>query len=195
MKVKNLSGMRVGRLMAIELSGRTPTGQAIWKCICDCGKITEVRGYRLFQRNTQSCGCLRRESSQRKIYQIHQDAINPLGARNLVWSRYTGKARKAGIEFSLTVKEFDILIAGDCYWCGAPPCNLSVSKGGVRLAYSGIDRLKATHGYTSDNCVSCCKRCNFMKGQLSREEFIVHIRKILDIHGTKVLVLESEEKP
>jgi 5-methylcytosine-specific restriction endonuclease McrA len=39
--------------------------------------------------------------------------------------------------------------------------------------YSGIDRKDNEKGYTEENCVPCCKRCNGIKGEwLSYEEML-----------------------
>lgn len=39
------------------------------------------------------------------------------------------------------------------------------------LRYNGIDRTDNDKGYTTDNCVSCCGKCNSLKGTLSQGEF------------------------
>jgi hypothetical protein len=49
--------------------------------------------------------------------------------------------------------------------------------GGYYL-YNGIDRVDNTLGYSKENCVSCCKICNYMKQVLTLEEFYSHIRRI-----------------
>lgn len=36
-----------------------------WKCKCDCGNFVDVRGSRLCQGITQSCGCLRKERARK----------------------------------------------------------------------------------------------------------------------------------
>lgn len=64
-KLENLTGVRFGRLVAIERapSKQTPnkTVQTVWKCRCDCGKEIEVRATALKSGNTQSCGCRKME--------------------------------------------------------------------------------------------------------------------------------------
>lgn len=56
-KVKGMTGQRFGKLAVIEFAGMNHEGSAMWKCICDCGKDTVVRGYTLRRGDTQSCGC------------------------------------------------------------------------------------------------------------------------------------------
>ena len=42
----------------------------------------------------------------------------------------------------------------------------------------GIDRVDSSKGYTIDNVVPCCSKCNWMKGVLSKEDFINQCKKI-----------------
>lgn len=60
----NRTGMRYGRLLVQAQT--TSSGKAHWRCLCDCGQITEVSASNLATGHTQSCGCLRREASQSK---------------------------------------------------------------------------------------------------------------------------------
>ena len=58
----DMSGQQFGRLTAIEVVGRGIDGSALWRCECTCGKEIVVRGYRLRNGHTSSCGnCLNYE--------------------------------------------------------------------------------------------------------------------------------------
>lgn len=56
---KDIMGQRFGRLVALGPINRTPRGEIMWLCQCDCGKTTNVRRNHLTTGNTQSCGCLK----------------------------------------------------------------------------------------------------------------------------------------
>ena len=43
---------------------------------------------------------------------------------------------------------------------------------------NGIDRLNSIIGYTIENCVPCCEKCNLMKSNYSENEFLDHIERI-----------------
>ena len=60
-QIKDRTGQRFGRLVALRCCGVGNDG-ALWECICDCGKITWVRGTCLARGTTQSCRCLEMES-------------------------------------------------------------------------------------------------------------------------------------
>lgn len=57
MAIKNIVGHRYSSLVVLELCFKKQ-GYAYWKCLCDCGAETIVRGVSLRNGNTQSCGCL-----------------------------------------------------------------------------------------------------------------------------------------
>lgn len=57
-KAKDLTGMRFGRLTAIEIASHKPVK---WKCVCDCGNIVNVQTCHLISGHTQSCGCYMRD--------------------------------------------------------------------------------------------------------------------------------------
>lgn len=53
-------------------------------------------------------------------------------------------------------------------WCS--PCYLC----GMSPAF-GIDRLNSSENYKEDNCKPCCSQCNYMKKDLSYNDFIKHV--------------------
>lgn len=69
-RVKDLTGMRFGRLVVVELIGKTANGKYQWKCKCDCGNYTIVKGNSLTTGHTKSCGCLEKET-KREVNTIH----------------------------------------------------------------------------------------------------------------------------
>jgi hypothetical protein len=77
---------------------------------------------------------------------------------------YIGRANKKGYGFTLTEEQFKDLLSQDCYYCGDP--------GGT------IDRLDSAQGYTIENSKPCCLTCNWMKVQLSHDQFISKAKMI-----------------
>ena len=60
--MKNLKNKKFSRLTVLKDSGkRHRSGDILWKCECNCGNISFVRGYHLKSGSTKSCGCLRKE--------------------------------------------------------------------------------------------------------------------------------------
>ena len=60
MNVKNLFGIRFGRLIVVS-SGKRKGERTFFDCICDCGKITEKAAAYLTRGSAKSCGCLKSE--------------------------------------------------------------------------------------------------------------------------------------
>lgn len=57
---KDLTGVRFGRLVAVRISGKV-NRKNFWLCRCDCGRDVCVPVDKLTNKNTASCGCLRRD--------------------------------------------------------------------------------------------------------------------------------------
>lgn len=60
-KIIDLTGQRFNKLTVIEKTPERKNRQVVWKCQCDCGKITYVVGQALRTGHTKSCGCLNHE--------------------------------------------------------------------------------------------------------------------------------------
>lgn len=58
-------GDKFGKLTVLEVAGKSKKGELIYKCKCDCGNITTVKGIHLFNGNTKSCGCIKKERMKR----------------------------------------------------------------------------------------------------------------------------------
>jgi len=62
---KDLTGQVFGRLTVLEDAGRTKQSKVIWRCLCECGNITNAITASLQSGNTQSCGCLQKERTSK----------------------------------------------------------------------------------------------------------------------------------
>lgn len=54
-------GRKFGKLTVLEECEERKRRSKVYKCLCDCGNITNVVGYRLRNGTIRSCGCLRKE--------------------------------------------------------------------------------------------------------------------------------------
>lgn len=111
-KCIDLTGQRFGRLTVIERV-ETPTGHgraARWKCVCDCGNITEKPTTSMLRSGqSTSCGCLRQERSlevhsthgdghhkdRNRLYQIWADMKHRCNSpKARAWKNYGGRGIK-----------------------------------------------------------------------------------------------------
>lgn len=61
----DLTGLRFGRLIALERTGeKDKNGREKWLCLCDCGNLKATQAYNLTGGTTKSCGCLRNERNR-----------------------------------------------------------------------------------------------------------------------------------
>ena len=59
---RDLTSRIFGRLTVVSFYRVTSYGHSRWKCRCSCGKNAIIYESNLLSGNTQSCGCLRRET-------------------------------------------------------------------------------------------------------------------------------------
>lgn len=73
-RLTDLAGQKFGRLSAIQRNGTHKSGDAMWKCLCDCGAEKSVRAIHLRSGKSRSCGCLALEekSDRAKTHGLHQ---------------------------------------------------------------------------------------------------------------------------
>jgi hypothetical protein len=110
--------------------------------------------------------------------------------RNCVKSSYVSGAVDRGYIFNLSDEKFDELIFGNCFYCGQEPeeykSDLRLNKTNLPFKRNGIDRLNNSIGYTEENCVTSCSKCNRMKSDLDYLDFIQHINKIVNKGSTTI---------
>lgn len=182
-RIKDLKGMIFGRLYVVELDYLNPKQKnaSYWKCKCSCGGIVTVRGVSLTYGDTKSCGCFQKEMASEIIKKEIIRRTLPLGtsARNDLYRQYKKNAKKRGFEFDIKYEYFIELTSDNCYYCGSSPSNKHSNPhwNGFYLC-NGIDRVDNSKGYVVGNVVTCCKRCNVSKSDLSEKEFLCLISKI-----------------
>ena len=169
MKALNLTGATFGRLLVVERS-KSRRGRARWKCLCDCGTTVTVDASNLTSKNTTSCGCVRREACRAR----ERKKGHPTHGRVLSYYKKNAKARS--LVWELTTEQFSALINSSCHYCGADPSVHLLA--GCERVFNGIDRPDNDKGYTSDNVVPCCTRCNLAKHDMTTTQFKEWISKV-----------------
>lgn len=66
-KLIDLTGQRFGRLVVVKRTDNSADGKARWLCKCDCGQSKAVLGEYLKKGRTNSCGCIKSESSSKRF--------------------------------------------------------------------------------------------------------------------------------
>jgi len=170
LREKDLTGKKFGRLTVIGFD-HVGKGYLHWLCDCECGKTKVVIGSSLRNGNTKSCGCYHKEIVSLEKYEAFF---------NVLYNSYRKSAIERNISFELNKEQFKKLITQNCSYCGELPSDRSIGKDfNGSFKTNGIDRKDNSIGYEADNCVPCCKKCNFMKLKMSVEDFINHAKKIV----------------
>lgn len=174
-KTLDLAGRRFGSLTALRPVGKKG-GYIEWECQCECGNLAIVRGSHLKVGNTQSCGCANYRQQGRA------PRCFPVGF-GIAVTDYQQSAKKRGLAMELSDEQFLALFAGECHYCGSGPSRVigkNRTASNKVFVYNGIDRKSNGLGYTADNCVSCCTRCNYAKGAMDYDEFVEWIKTVYE---------------
>lgn len=166
----DLVGCRINHLIVLDAVRRNGMRRE-WLCRCDCGKELWVSVSRLrrVEGRKNSCGC------KDSRCQVLPDGG---AAKNSLYHKYQVDAAKRGREFLLTKEQFLKIVTDNCYYCGEAPSNLESRGKHSKFMRNGIDRKDNNLGYTADNSVACCMLCNYIKRDMSIEQFSIHVRKL-----------------
>ena len=174
-----LIGKTFNKIKILELS-KVVKSRRFYKVKClNCGEITEMRSDRFTgtQKLSTCSKCRQSHAIQKSI-----ERINPETVINGLYAQYRSNAQIRNIEFKLNKTEFKYIISMRCFYCGEEPKETGTSKhinnSDIIVKNNGIDRIDNSKGYTSNNVVACCSKCNMMKKNLNVFEFIHHINKI-----------------
>ena len=157
--------------------------QTYYHCKCYCGETRDVQYTKLKNGYVTHCGCKNFTNI------IHGNRkFNPsLASFRAKAANYKATAKNRKIGFNLTIDETISLLKGNCYYCNHQPSNhYNVRKNGksskkinyalnninnFEILFNGIDRVNNLKGYTLENSVSCCNKCNTAKLEQSLDEF------------------------
>lgn len=183
-RVRNLTGQRFGRLVAVEPTDERRHGSVMWVCKCDCGNLCKIRASHLTYYGTKSCGCIQKEMLGNMTRLEKGQA-----SFNATLHSYKQNAKKRGYSFNLTKEQFREITQQNCSYCGRKPCQVAFQNkyGNGVYVYNGIDRVNNSIGYEIGNVVPCCKICNRAKDVMGTEEFLDWIKSVyqFSIEGRK----------
>ncbi len=96
---------------------------------------------------------------------------------------YRQSAERRGIQFLLSEKEFELLVQGDCFYCGQKPARqYRPTRYKEFYLSNGVDRVDNSLSYVMSNCVSCCKICNQFKSDLTQQQMFEVVERIYERH-------------
>ena len=171
-KKLDLSNKRFGKLIALSEAGRNNNGFVMWNCVCDCGESHIARSGHLKAGKVKSCGCNRTSINPDRVDYMVRSQYKQMRDRSLSYGRGNP---------TLSLETFRKLIFQNCFYCGCKPSRVfkDVYRGKLKtdktILVNGIDRRNNDQGYTEENSVSCCTKCNTRKGVMSAEKYLARI--------------------
>lgn len=184
MPVKDLTGLRLGKITVIGLAPPGNRGKSRWFVRCDCGVEKIIRDNTLkHKRSPKSCGCSRIETA--KIMGCGNRKAPGIAAFNALYSHYKYSAKVRGIEFDLSKAQFKALTILNCHYCGVGPSSYAMgpkkaTKVNGNYLYTGLDRSDSFQGYTTHNCLPCCGQCNYAKLDMPYDEFVAYLNRLVE---------------
>ena len=184
---------RHGRLFVVSHAGKDNRNKHLWLCKCDCGNEKIVVSDNLSSRKSNSCGCLKKEFLAKKgnqfgLYENRQEAMLKIQYSHLKRRHLLKKLDGTVIDF----KTFEEMSISACKYCGLAHSKeiedrKDESKSKKRLSneilsINGIDRLDNNKGYSKENCVPCCKYCNFAKHTMSEDDFYKWVKRVYEFN-------------
>lgn len=166
--------MKFGKLIPITFNRGKNGIKSTWACLCDCGKMKNIRSVDLLWGETKSCGCSRRDKQFDTIVKR-------------LYCAHLNNARKRGIENSLSKEDYLCIGSKECHYCGGIDIKKN-NQTGATIELNGIDRQNNELFYGLNNSISCCRDCNMMKKDLFYNKFVSKIQKISKhlLNSTKV---------
>lgn len=124
------------------------------------GRVIRHMGFLQVSFRTSCLACTRPEvAAQVKLAKKKDRAY----ARACVYWR---RSKRMGIKSDLRLSDVRMLLSCPCYYCGGTESEAT------------IDRKRSDLGYTKDNIVACCYRCNTIKSDMPAEAW-KHIAPVI----------------
>lgn len=167
-------GDRFGKLVVRDIILNSKRNRLVE---CDCGVIFAGYSYNLANGTTTRCSACAIKDRVGKPNLANR--IDPLQRTiNDQWNVFRKHARKHGDDF-ISKEYWFALTQLSCVYCKSQPSNVRKAVAhATDFWYNGIDRIDSSIGYVVGNVQTACWTCNRMKGNMSHEDFLTHIRKI-----------------
>jgi hypothetical protein len=173
-KVVDYSGVKIGRLTVLYRENKK------WVAVCECGRNAFLRSGDIVNKKRVACiSCTASLASVRK-----HEKYEHYGYVNRLYKDYRIGSNKRNLIFDITFEKFYELITSNCFYCGIEPQIRPNPKYMVKtlepLKANGVDRFNSDIGYTEENCVPCCSKCNYAKHEMSFDEFKDWVEKVYE---------------
>jgi hypothetical protein len=153
-----------------EITQALQLSNSINRVCTQCGK--DFKGFNTCY-GKESMGCKDCTLKQAKQDEKRKDRLRNYKEEKLnnlenYYKVYIKKASEKNREITINFEIFTNLVSSPCFYCNHKS----------ELETIGIDRVDNTKGYTEENCVSCCWKCNRIK-HIYHQDFFIEKCKIM----------------
>jgi len=150
-----------------------------FNCI-ECGELT-VQRKEEFDRRGELCRYCKIRIYRKKQAEKHTEKELEKICTRCIKSKLKKRYIKRNLTCDIPLDNLLILFKKKCHYCDSEPNNIYHYKNKhskYDFLYNGLDRIDSNKGYTIDNVVPCCKRCNIAKSSMKYKEFINYIKEV-----------------
>jgi len=174
---KDFLAKTFGRLTVVCRDKLGVHGGPYYKCRCQCGNETTVRGYHLRTAKVKSCGCLCSETTSKRTFKGTGEIFG------WYWTKLKRHASERNIPFNITIEfawELYQRQNGKCAISGIPlKMNFRRwSRNDADDNTASLDRIDSSKPYEADNVQWVHKHINWMKNKFSQQYFIEVCREV-----------------
>lgn len=167
-------GRKIGDITVLSRQGEDKLGKELYEVLLPDGSKTiyNIKKLRILYNTTEKM-----DGDSLIVNHIRPfDSVTR--SSNKKYQMYLNRAKEKNTDNTLSETDFYFLTSKPCFYCGSP---ISLGRVGVRQS-CGLDRIDNSKGYTPDNVVSSCTRCNMMRRIESQPEFIQRVLRIYSRH-------------
>jgi hypothetical protein len=171
--VKDITGIKFGRVTPLRPVKRDKFGKAMWLVRCDCGREKVINSSGLLAGLVLSCGCLKREYFSTGYKELS-------GA---YWHKMEKSAAQRSFDFTITKEWAWNLYEQQNRKCALSgvPILLYPNNDRYRLQTASLDRIDSSKGYIEGNLQWVHKRVNFLKRNYPEKELVFWCTKIAEV--------------
>lgn len=143
-KIKDLIGMKFGKLTVVKFAGLKNNRTATWECLCECGNSSIVIGGNLTVGTTKSCGCIQLRNSHK-----HGETKNGGTTEYRSWTKMKARCLNPNVRDYHHYGGRGITICDR--WLNSYEAFLE-DMGRAPSPQHSIDRKNVNGNYEKDNC-------------------------------------------
>ena len=168
----SLVGRRFGKLTVVaRLDEIRKNHNTCWRCVCDCGKMTDVKRTCLIEGDTKSCGCLQAPKGKLSHLWIGCGDIS-----KSFFNRIVHHAERRNIKIDLDMNYLWKLFLEQNGICALSGMNITLPSDHHNFTHGGysasLDRIDSNRAYEVGNVQWVHKHVNVMKRDFEQDYFV-----------------------